>query len=256
MSLSSAILHQRLTRPFRYFDALDSTSDHAKSWLKAGAPPGAAVIANQQQRGRGRESRLWHTPPDAALALSVILHPPPHLLCRINMLGALSVCDLAAGLGCDAVGIKWPNDVQIDGRKVAGILPEALWAGERLLGVVLGIGVNVRIDFSATALADTAVSLEKVLGRRLERAQLLETLLAKIDGWHQQLAGDALFASWKSRLNMLGSRVKVGALEGIALDVLPDGSLLVQDAARAVKIVEAGEVLVQNDRQSGAGAAP
>lgn len=242
MTLSNAILQSRLTCPFKYFESVGSTNDTAKMWLDEGAPDMAAVIANEQLRGRGRKGRLWHTPPDTALALSVILRPPPQYLWRISLIGALSVYDLAKRAGCANIGIKWPNDVQVNGRKVGGILPEAAWKNSELPGVVLGIGVNVRVDFSQTDFKDMAISLESAAGKPLHRAQLIDCLLQRVDMWYRLIASDALFAAWKNRLNMLGRRIKAEKVEGLALDVEPDGSLLVQDDSAVIHSVLAGDL--------------
>jgi BirA family transcriptional regulator, biotin operon repressor / biotin---[acetyl-CoA-carboxylase] ligase len=247
MTLSTEILQNHLNRPFKYFESVDSTNDIAKTWLQEGAPSGAVVIADEQLKGRGRKDRTWHTPPNVAIALSVILRPDQDHLSRINLLGALSVYDLAEYVGCTQVGIKWPNDVQINGKKVSGILPEVVWDGDELAGVVLGIGVNVRVDFSKTDLQDNAINLETSVGKKLDRADLIVYLLKRIDMWYQRIASDALFVTWKNRLNMLGIRVKIEDLEGLAVNVEPDGALLVQDDFEVMQRVLAGDVFVVND---------
>ena len=252
MTLSKAIVKSRLDRPFKYYESIGSTNDVAKAWLEAGAPDRAAVVANAQSRGRGRKGRAWQTPPDVALAVSVILRPDTHLVQQVNFLGALAVCDLAAEAGCSMIGIKWPNDVQVDGKKIAGILPEVIWKGPEALGVVLGMGLNVRVDFSRSELAEYATSLESVLNRRLDRADLLQSLLRHVDYWYSQLDEEILFRSWKSRLNMLGKRLEIEDSVGTATDVLPDGSLLLRDDLGALQTVAAGDVFVGKERGAGA----
>ena len=245
MTLSQTILKQALSRPFKYFERVDSTNDLAKAWLMAGAPEGAAIIANEQTRGRGRKrGRTWRTPPDVALALSVILRPPEVYLQRVNMIGVLSVYDLAHSVGCDNVGIKWPNDVQVNGKKISGVLPEIVWANGELVGVVLGIGVNVRVSFSDTVLRETAINLQDIYEQRLDRSQLLVELLYRIDHWYGLIATPAVFSSWKDRLNMLNQQVKVEGIEGLALDVNADGALLLQDKTGEIHQVMAGDVII------------
>lgn len=263
MSLSEAMLTSRLRRAVKYYEAVGSTNDAAKTWLADGAPDRAAVVANQQTRGRGRKNRAWRTPPDAALAVSVILKPGAQRAHQVNFLGALAVCDLAEELGCEHVGIKWPNDVQVRGKKIAGILPEAVWNGPELLGVVLGMGINVRVDFGGTDLAERAISLENVLKRRLQRVDLLEALLRHVDHWYSHLdqpsgsgqdqrSGnndqDCLFQAWKRRLNMLGKRIAVGDLSGTAVDALPDGSLQVRADCGSLHRVAAGDIFLISAR--------
>lgn len=247
--LSHEILQSRLTRPFKYFESVGSANDIARLWLDEGAPDGAVVIANEQRRGRGRKGRRWHTPPNTALALSIILRPPPQCLSRISLIGALSVYDLAKHVGCADVGIKWPNDVQINRRKVGGILPEVAWERGKPRGAALGIGLNVRVDFSRTAFKDTAVSLETAASRPLNRAHLIDHLLRRVDLWYGLIASDALFATWKNRLNMLGRRVKTETIEGLALDVQPNGSLLVRDDSGRIHSALAGDLFAVSDRE-------
>jgi len=229
MTLSQSILEQKLTVPFKYFERVESTNDVAKAWLATGAPEGAVVIANEQTRGRGRHGRNWQTPPNAALALSLICKPEAAHLPRLNMVATLSVYDLAEEVGCADIGIKWPNDVEIKGKKVCGVLPEALWQSDRLIGAVLGIGINVRADFNRSPLRESAISLEDAAGRRLDRSELIAALMLRIERWYQQIAAPALFANWKDRLTTLNQPVARDNIAGIATNVLPDGSLLIRD---------------------------
>lgn len=242
MTLSESTLQQKLTQPFRYFPRVASSNDLAKSWLLDGGPEGAAVIADEQVSGRGRCGRVWRTPPNAALALSVILRPPAAQIARINMIGALSVYDLAAQVGCKDIGIKWPNDIQVGGKKISGVLVENVWVGEVLRGVVLGIGVNVRVDFSQTDLRDQAASLEDFAGRPLDRAELIWTLLNRVEYWYRRIDADEVYETWKNRLNMLGELVVANGVRGRALDVTAEGALLIEDQHGGLRQVFAGDV--------------
>jgi BirA family transcriptional regulator, biotin operon repressor / biotin---[acetyl-CoA-carboxylase] ligase len=244
MTLSHEQLQLALPkRPFRYFASVDSTNDLAMSWLKEGAGSGSVVIADEQLKGRGRMGRVWHTPPSVALALSVILKPLLAHASKVSLLGGLCVAQLCEELGAEKVGIKWPNDVQIDGRKVCGVLPEAVWHNDQLLGVVLGMGVNVRVNFEGE-LANTAISLETVLQRRLDRTHVIACLLGYVDEWAQQLDSDEFLQAWKARLVMLGKRVTIGNLTGIAMDVDEHGALLLQTDDGQLERVIAGDIQV------------
>ena len=250
MTLSEAILQQKLAQPFRYFPRVASTNDLAKSWLMEGGPDGAAVVADEQVSGRGRSGRAWRTPPNAALALSVVLRPPAAQIARINMIGAISVFDLAAQVGCKAIGIKWPNDIQVEDRKISGILVENVWMQEALRGVVLGIGVNVRVDFSQTDLREKAVSLEDVAGRPLDRAELIRILLERVEFWYQRIDADEVYDTWRSRLNMLGCPVVAEGISGRALDVTAEGALLVEDHLGGLHKITAGDVIAGTGQRS------
>ena len=240
MSLSEKALKQQLSRPFRYFDSLASTNDAAKTWLMAGAPEFASVIADEQRQGRGRKGRLWHTPPGRALALTVVLRPLARHLPRVNMIGALSVYDLAQAVGCGDIGIKWPNDVQVQSKKLSGVLPEAIWEGGELLGVALGIGVNVRMDFKGTELENRAISLEDAVDTSLNRAELIAMLLQSVEKWYRLIDTDAVFATWRNRLKLPQRPVQIDAVKGIALDVSADGELLLQDERAQIHRISAG----------------
>lgn len=241
MTLTHEALDLRLANPFRYLDSVDSTNDIAMEWLHAGAVSASVVLADEQVKGRGRKGRFWHTPPGVALAASVILKPPQTQAHQVSMIGALAVYDLCVAVGAEDVGIKWPNDVQISGKKVSGILPEAAWHDGELIGVILGIGVNVRVAF-AHEIADIAVNLEDAAKRSLNRTELVGILMERIAYWMAKIGSDELFETWESRLNMIGKRVQIEAVVGQAQGVDASGALLVKVADGSIKTVRAGDV--------------
>jgi BirA family biotin operon repressor/biotin-[acetyl-CoA-carboxylase] ligase len=231
-------------RSFQFYPQIDSSNERALSWLAGGVPSGSIIVADEQTRGRGRLGRGWYAPPNTALMLSYVLHPIPGELTYVGMMGALAVCEAVETFGAKA-GIKWPNDVQIDGRKLCGVLPEAAWQGDQLRGVVLGMGVNVRIDFAGTPFENTAISLETVVGS-VDRVDLLLCLLEQLDHWAARLSSDDLFEAWRARLVMLGKQVSIantnGTIRGIAENVDRQGALLVRDEAGTLQRVIAGDI--------------
>ncbi len=241
-------------RPFRFEAQTGSTNDVARRWAEDGAQAGSVIVAEEQVTGRGRFGRSWSAPPGTALLLSVILRPrvSHEHLPRLTMVGAVSVADVLADLAPGAVSLKWPNDVLLAGRKVAGILPEALWQGEQLEAVIVGIGLNVRVDFSDTPLADRAISIETITGRPVDRAVLLDRLLRRIDHWSMHVGESLLLEAWRSRLETLGQRVTAsgagGAISGQALGVDEDGALLLQSDDGVIHRVIAGEVTLTDSR--------
>ena len=163
-----------LGTPHLHLRATSSTSDRARALAQAGAPHGTLVTAAEQSAGRGRQGRSWSAPAGSSLLMSVVLHDPPDLLPLAAGIAVARVCG-------EAARIKWPNDVLLDDRKVAGILaegrPQEGWA-------VLGIGVNVALDVgelppelhaTAATLGLTAADVPRVLERLLRE---LETTLA------------------------------------------------------------------------------
>lgn len=246
-NLNQATLQTRLTsRSFQFFTAIDSTNDIAMQWLNDGAAAGSVVIADEQLKGRGRLGRVWHTPPGVAIAISVILKPPAEFAHRVSMLGALVVAELCEGVGAKNVGIKYPNDVQINGRKVCGVLPEAAWAHNQLVGIVLGMGVNVRVQFDET-LAQTATNLEIEAKRPLDRVELIAYLLLRLDMWSAKIHTPDFFSAWKNRLNTIGQQVTIGDVSGVAEDVDFSGTLLVRTVDNQLKRIIAGDVLLRHD---------
>lgn len=247
MTLSATWLQAQLApRPVKFFEQVGSTQNVAMEWLRAGAMTGAVVIGDAQTTGRGRYGRTWSTPAGTALAVSLLLRPTQDALPHVMMLGAVATAGLIESLGAANVTLKWPNDVLISGRKVGGILPEAAWDGDHLCGVALGIGINIRNDFTNTELAHTAVSLESVLKRTLHRGQLVVALLAQIDLWMPHLGTPALFDTWKARLCTLGQHVTVTqpgqTLHGCAESVDAQGALWVRAEDDTLHRVIAGDV--------------
>jgi BirA family biotin operon repressor/biotin-[acetyl-CoA-carboxylase] ligase len=210
--------------------------------LAEDALAGSVVIAEEQTKGRGRLGRSWFAPPGTSLLFSVILRPESNVLSCIPMLGALAVCAAVEDLGIQIVGIKWPNDVQIDRRKVCGILPEAAWNGNGFAGVVLGIGVNIRVNFSDSPFKDTATSLETVLGRRIDRLLLLKRILDSIDDLAPTMGTDPFFEQWRDKLNMLGHFVTFEEQRFLAEDVDKDGALVIRDEVGKLQRVIAGDI--------------
>lgn len=193
--------------------------------------------------------RTWETPPNSAIALSVILHPPHDALSQVTMLGALAVAETLTALGVAEVGIKWPNDVLLNGLKVCGILAESEWQDNTLRGAILGIGVNVRIDFNGSPLTYIATSIETELKRAVDRVDVLAALLERIDTWSERLGDAALYQAWRARLVTLGETVSVTygvqTHEGRAVDVLPDGALVIEDSVGTRHTIYAGDVSAQ-----------
>ena len=232
-------------RRFKFYEAVGSTNDVALAWLTEGAPAGSVVVADEQTRGRGRLGRTWFAPPGTALMFTYLLRPSVESVTYVGMMGALAVCEVVESYGVRSCGIKWPNDVQIEGRKLCGILPEAAWQSDELIGVALGIGLNASVDFLQTPFSDTAISLEAVTGQ-VDRADVLMRLLERLDYWSARMDSQALFEGWRDRLVMLGRHVSIhnaaGEAEGIAESVDRQGALLVREANGALTRVVAGDI--------------
>lgn len=256
--------------PLRYFERTGSTNDEAARWAAEGAPDLALVVADEQIAGRGRMGRCWHTPPGAALAFSLVLRPPQEgeaaparqSATHLTALGALALADALESLYRLPAEIKWPNDVLVQRRKLAGILAEAQWQGEALQAVILGIGVNVEpeavpddpaLNFPAASVAGCLQALAAP-GEKpptVERLELLRALLEKLLAWRLHLGSSRFLQAWEQRLAFKGEWVRVTrndhgvaahTLEGMVLGLDPDGALRLGDRAGRVHAIQAGEV--------------
>ena len=219
-----------LGRPRLHLRATDSTNLRARALALAGAPHGTLVTAGEQSAGRGRQGRTWSAPAGQALLLSLVLRDPPPLLPLVAAVAVADVCGAGAR-------IKWPNDVLLDGRKVAGILvegrPQERWA-------VLGIGLNVAVDVAALPdeLRDRATSLGRDAS---ELDAVLALLLAALE---TRLAADAgaTLEAWRARDYLRGRPVRWAGGTGTGAGVDGDGRLVVTLDEGGQTTLDAGEV--------------
>ncbi len=246
-SLASLPVHN-----LRFFEQIDSTNAEALRWLEGGAPDGAVVVADAQTAGRGRLDRRWVTRAGSALAFSVIFHPRPSELDRPGLfspLGALAVAQaLEVGYGLQPQ-VKWPNDVLLDDRKVCGVLAETAWMGQRLLGVVVGIGINVQRGAvpAPEELLFPAVSVEEALGASVAREDLLRSSLAFLFAWRERLSSPHFLQAWEGRLAYRGQQAQVESagtepLSGILLGITPEGDLRLSLPSGKEVRIHAGDV--------------
>lgn len=234
----------------RYFDSVGSTNDQALSWASQGAPDMALVIANEQTRGRGRMGRAWLTPPGSALAFSLVLRPfglQFDAVSLISGLGALALCDALDQHGV-AAQIKWPNDVLAGGRKLAGILVEAVWIGDMVESLVLGMGVNVLPDSAPpddqVLFPATSVALQ---GAAVDRWALLRDILAALVRRRTLLGQPEFIDGWARRLAFSGQPVQVWRdpqppLVGVVRGLDADGSLRLETSPGILQSIRHGEV--------------
>jgi BirA family biotin operon repressor/biotin-[acetyl-CoA-carboxylase] ligase len=211
--------------------------------LDTSQPEGAVAVANEQTAGRGRMGRGWEAPAGSSILFSVLLRPPPERraaeLTLVAGVATAVVVERATGL---AAQLKWPNDVMLDRRKVAGGLAE-LKDGAVVLGI--GLNVNQRPDELPSETRTRAGSLRSVTGREYERPTILADLLLELelryDAWREG-GLDALYDDLGARDFLRGRRVTVDGVPGTAQMIGRDGRLVVETESGAV-VVESGEVL-------------
>jgi len=204
-------------------DEVDSTNEYAKG-IAPDVPEGTVVVARRQTSGRGRRGRSWASP-EGGLWMSVVLKPKK-VDPRLVFTGALAVVDVLDEFGIRS-GIKWPNDVWVDRKKIAGVLTEGK-AGQY---VILGIGLNVNNPLPAE-LRETATSMIYLIGAKVPLDKVLERLVFHLNAWYRlyRARPDLLMVKVRERTFILGRIVEVSQDEssfvGRAVDVLDDGSLL------------------------------
>jgi BirA family biotin operon repressor/biotin-[acetyl-CoA-carboxylase] ligase len=212
------------------------------------------VIAEQQKSGRGRQKRKWLSP-KGGVWLSVVLKPaiPTARITLLPFVAALAVCDAIRTTGIDA-RLKWPNDVMVSGKKVAGILLDISAEADQVNYAVVGIGINANVD-SATMSARfdgiKATSISDELGRNTNRLDLTRSLLENLERYYlemEQHGPGAIIQKWKKNSDMLGHKVAVTqnskTIQGVAVDVNDDGSLLLRTDHGDIDVVS-GDISVR-----------
>ena len=223
---------------------VDSTQTVAFALAADGAADRTVVVAQAQTAGRGRRGRLWLDEPGASLLTSIILRPrlEPARLPTLSLAAGVAVVEALERVTGLKPRLKWPNDVLVDGRKLAGILLESRIAPSPL--VVLGIGVNLAQRVFPADLAERATSVRLASGRRVDADTLLTALLESLDAWRTRLETEGwapIRERWRALTETLGRRVSVDGVEGVAVDVDEDGALIVAEGDVRRRVV-AGEV--------------
>ena len=236
------------------FAEIPSTNDRARELADAGAVHGEVVVAECQTAGRGRRGRSWSSPAGKNLYLSAILRPslPPQRAPELTLVASVAACEACRKAGVEA-GIKWPNDVLVGGRKVAGILTELSAEPDVVHWVVLGVGVNLNSgpgDFPEE-LRGVATSLSIERGQPVPRALFAAALLSELEEWldlHADQGFGPIRAAWRERSVTLGREVRAGGegeeVEGVAEDIDETGALLVRVRGGLVRIVSGDVRLV------------
>ncbi|MGZ9584073.1 biotin--[acetyl-CoA-carboxylase] ligase [Paenibacillus marinisediminis] len=253
ISLLSKLKTERFGRQVRVLSRTDSTQNEALAWAQDGTEEGALVIAEEQVSGRGRQGRSWFSPPGKGIWMSMVMKPriPLQFTPHLTLLTAVAVCRAIKRVVNVPIGIKWPNDLLIENRKVCGILLESSAEDERLVNVIAGIGIDVNIDERdyPEHLLDIATSLKREAGHEIDRATLLAEILLE---WEQlyKLYEEQGFGPirtiWEANSVMIGRHVQLktpyGEAAGTAQGLDESGALVLLGPEGLYQKVFSGDV--------------
>ena len=234
-------------RNILYYRTLPSTMDFAKRLAKEGIGEGVVVLCDEQTEGRGRQGRKWFAASSSSILMSIVFRPALKQLPQLNMLASLAIVLTIEKVAGTKSTIKWPNDVLIDGKKIAGILMENAFEGAALQAAIVGVGLNISLDVSAyPEISSIATSLSAKDGRDFNRDDILRTLLQEMDTLYQAVRrNDDVYHQWLPHVETLGKTVRIksgtSVQEGLAQSINPDGSLTLRRADGSLVTIVTGE---------------
>lgn len=239
--------------PFHHFPEVSSTNDEAKLLASGGCPEGTLVVAEAQSAGRGRLGRTWLSPFGTGLYFSLVLRPrfSPQLAPRMTLLAGVAVCRAIRRVSAVESGIKWPNDILVRQRKLAGILTEMEAEPDAIHHLVLGVGVNVNMQNCDLPPSIRATSLYLESGKRHSRAELLAQILLELETLWERLQKEGftpIQEMWQELNLTLGRLVGVEKADGVVLvgrarGIDHEGALLITDQGGQMHRITHGEVV-------------
>ena len=243
-------------RDIRVFQETNSTNDVVEKLARDAVREGVVVFAESQSRGRGRLGRRWHSPPRRGLWFSVLLRPPlrPQAATRLTVAAATALVRAIRAQTGLAPEIKWPNDILIHGRKVAGVLTELNAELDHIKYIILGIGVDVNLDASEfpPELRKLATSLKIETGASWHRADLAAAILRELDRDYDRILRsqfENVADEWERQCATIGRRVRIQigprVLQGQAESLDEDGALLLRTEHGRLERIIGGDVTVQ-----------
>ncbi len=238
-----------------YYEETGSTNIDAKRLGEEGAAHGTIVVADKQNAGRGRRGRAWQSPAGKDIYFTILLRPSfkPDKASGLTLVMALSVAQAVERKCSLKAGIKWPNDVVLNGKKICGILTEMNMETDYIQHVVIGVGINVNLDEMPEEISQTATSILRERGEKTARAELLQEVLVRFEEnygmYEKELDLSYMLEEYNSYLVNVDKQVKVldpkGEFEGIARGINASGELLIETPDGKVAEVYAGEVSVR-----------
>lgn len=243
-----------------YFKETTSTNIIAEQYAKEGVPEGALVIAEKQTHGKGRRGRSWFSPAGEGVYMSIILRPPisPNEAPKLTLIASVATAETLLCLTSSRITIKWPNDVLINEKKVAGILTEISAEIDKIHHVIVGIGVNVNTPEESfpSDIKDRATSIFVETGEHISRVKVVQTFLERFEKRYEQFKSNgfqSVMLRWKQLTDMIGKNISVGLIDntsftGEVVNIDEDGFLLLKDNEGTLHKVVSGDVTVLNQQ--------
>lgn len=239
---------------FHFLRSIGSTNDHAARLAGRGCPQGTVVMADRQTRGRGQRGRRWFSPPGAGVYLSLVLRPPltPAQAPKITLLAAVAAAEALIDTAGLEARIKWPNDVLVGGRKIAGILCQMDAAGDRVAHVIVGAGINVNTPAGILPgdIGVTATSVLMETGAPASRTAVARAFLRRLERHYSASLDDgfaAVLARWRELSCLTGREVRVdgteGPVRGVVVGIDEEGALVLRDRGGALRRIPSGEII-------------
>jgi BirA family biotin operon repressor/biotin-[acetyl-CoA-carboxylase] ligase len=238
------------------FHEVDSTNTQVAMRGRTGAAAGLVIVADRQTAGRGRLQRAWHSPERVNLYFSILLRPPwpPHQPPPVSLAVGVALAETMERRIGYAPALKWPNDLLVHNRKLAGVLVEVAATRQHLEQVILGIGLNVNQETFPPPLDETAISLRQVISEQTDRGELLADLLNTLEPHLEQLDHSnhhMMIESWNSYFSWRGQKIRIqtaqGEFRGIALGASSHGALRIREESGQEREILSGDTFRIDD---------
>jgi BirA family biotin operon repressor/biotin-[acetyl-CoA-carboxylase] ligase len=241
-----------LGREIVFYEKLDSTNSAALDFAEKEGE-GLVVLANSQEKGRGRRGRVWISPAGVNIYMSIVLKPEtnPADTTLITLMAAVACATALRNVTGIDVRIKWPNDLMVSDKKLGGILTELKVSRKKIAFVIVGIGINLNIDIETlpAEIRDLATSIRNETGKKYSRESVVAALLNEMSRWYsafKKADRETILSTWRSLNSTLGRQVVVaagqGTYEGLAESVDDEGMLLLRLRSGEVKRINSGDL--------------
>ena len=255
-AIEVALKTKKMGHPLYFYPETDTTNDRIRELALEGLPEGTLAVAEMQTAGRGRMGRAWQAPKDSGIWMSLLLRPdiPPMQASVLTLLTGIAIAEAIEEVTDVEVGIKWPNDILLNRKKLVGILTEMDCDMEKIHSVTVGMGINVNTKEFPADLKEIATSLYLELDQEYDRTELVAQAMAHFEALYEEfLAAGGMFAPFKERYRRkclnIGREVRVIGREtyaAMALDITPEGELIVKRKDNgAEEVVFSGEVSIR-----------